>query len=196
MTIPATIRFALPIALLLAATTARAQSEPAPTGSYRWQATATDAAAVTAAVAGFALEGKDRALGNVPSNAMMTIGISGYFLGAPIVHVANKHYGRAAVSLALRVGLPILGGAIGARSADCTADQFLCGLEEMGKGMMIGGAAAVVVDNLLLYALPGDDAAAEPAPVAARPRSEAGLSLTPRLAAGPNAAMLGVGGQF
>jgi hypothetical protein len=40
---------------------------------------------------GFSLEGKDGAFGYVPSNALMTIGISGYFIGA---HVANKHYGR------------------------------------------------------------------------------------------------------
>jgi len=196
MTAPTTIRFALPIAILLAAAAARAQSEPSPTRSYRWQTTAADAAAVSAAVAGFALEGKDGALGYVPSNTLMTIGISGYFLGAPIVHVANKHYGRAAASLALRVGLPIVGAAIGARFADCTGDRFLCGLDEMGKGMMAGAAAAVVVDNVLLYALSANDAATESAPVAARPRSLAGLSLTPRLAAAPDAAMLGVGGQF
>jgi len=53
---------------------------------------------------------------------------------------------------------PVLGGAIGARFADCTSDRFLCGLEEMGKGMMVGGAVAVVVDNVLLHALSGETA--------------------------------------
>src|SRR6185503_17370067 len=54
-----TIRFALPVALLLAAaTTARAESNPA-ADNYAWQVAATDATLIGAAVAGFSLEGKD-----------------------------------------------------------------------------------------------------------------------------------------
>jgi hypothetical protein len=199
MTARTTIRIALPIALLLAAATARAQSEPSPAArSYHWQATVADAAAMTSAVAGFSLEGKDGALGYVPSNTLMTVGISGYFLGAPIIHAANKHYGRGAASLVMRVGLPIVGAWVASRFTDCTPDKFLCGLEELGKGMMTGAAVAVVIDNVLLHALSGDDAepAPAPVPVAARPRAPTTFTLAPRLAAGPNAAMFGVGGQF
>jgi hypothetical protein len=188
------IRFALPVALLLAATAARAQSEPAPISSYRWQAVTADAVAMSAAIAGFSLEGKDGSLNYVPSNTMMGLGIVGYYLGAPTVHAAHRHFGRAGVSLALRVGLPLVGGAIGARMATCSPSEWLCGLEEFGAGFAVGAAAAVVVDNVLLFSLPTSDAEPERTASAARPTR--GLHIEPRLAAGPNATMLGVGGRF
>jgi hypothetical protein len=192
------IRVALPIALLLAATTARAQSEPAPISSYRWQAATADAVAVTAAVAGFSLEGTDGSLDYVPSNMLMGIGIGGYYLGAPIVHAAHRHFGRAGVSLALRVGLPVLGGAIGSQFANCGPNEFLCGLDEFGKGFAAGAAAAVFVDNVLLFLLPSADETPDHAVTTVRSpaRPASSLQIEPRLAAAPNAAMLGVGGRF
>ncbi len=191
-----TIRFALPVALLLAAATgARAQTPPADGGSnYRWQVATTDAAAIGAGLTGFALEGRDGALGYVPSNALMGIGIGGYFLGGPIVHMAHKEYARAGVSLLVRLALPIVGGAIGGRFATCTPDQFLCGLEEMGKGMEVGAVVAAVVDSLLITW--DRTPAAEPERIPTASRAPAGLLISPRLVATPNVAIAGVGGRF
>jgi hypothetical protein len=191
-----TIRFALPVALLLAvASSARAQTPPADGESnYRWQVAATDAAVIGAGLAGFALEGRDGGLGYVPSNTLMGIGIGGYFLGAPIVHLAHKEYARAGISLLVRFGLPIVGAAIGARFATCTPDQFLCGFEEMGKGMEVGAVAAAVVDTVLITSdrMP----AAEPERIPTASRAPAGPLISPRLVATPNAAIVGVGGRF
>src|SRR3954463_1064580 len=105
---------------LAAAPSARGQTAPADGGnSYRWQVAATGPPVIGAGLAGFALEGRDGALGYVPSNMLMGIGIGGYFLGGPIVHLAHKEYARAGVSLLVRLGLPMVGGAIGARFATC-----------------------------------------------------------------------------
>ena len=191
-----TLRFAIPVALLLViAPRARAQTAPTDGGSnYRWQVAATDAAVIGAGVAGFALEGRDGALGYVPSNALMGIGIGGYFLGAPIVHLVHREYARAGVSLLVRVGLPIVGGAIGARFATCTPDQFLCGLDEMGKGMAVGAVVAAVVDSVLITS--DRTPAAEPERIPTASRAPAGLLLSPRLVATANAAIVGLGGRF
>jgi len=188
------LRLALTAAVVLAASTARARSQPSEdAGGYRWQIAATDVAFIGAAAGGLALEGRG-VLDNLPSNMLMGIGIPGYFLGAPVVHVAHREYGRAGISLALRLGLPILGGAIGARFASCTPGEWLCGLDEFGKGFATGAIVAAIVDTALIA--PGARADAEPeAALAARPPA-ARMTVAPRLVAAPNVAMLGLGGSF
>ena len=193
-----TIRLALPVALLLAATaSARAESKPA-ADNYGWQVAATDATLIGAAFAGFSLEGKDGSLNYVPSNTLMAVGGIGYFLGGPIVHIAHKRYGRAGVSIAIRTGLPIFGGAIAARFATCNPNelQLLCGMDEFAMGFAIGAVAAAVVDSTLIAPWSSRSAAEPEPPVAVAPRAPARLTISPRLVATPDIAMLGVGGQF
>jgi hypothetical protein len=53
------LRLALTAAVVLAASTARAQSQPSEdAGGYRWQIAATDVAFIGAAAGGLALEGR------------------------------------------------------------------------------------------------------------------------------------------
>src|SRR5262245_10064440 len=94
-----TIRFALPVVLLLAAAPgARAESEPAApvapaaSNSYAWQVLAANAAAIGIGAAGFSLEGKDGSLNYIPTNTMMGVGIGGYFLGGTVVHAAHGRW--------------------------------------------------------------------------------------------------------
>lgn len=194
---PTTLRFALPVALLLAAaTTARAESKP-DADNYAWQVAATDATLMTAAFAGFSLEGKDASLGYVASNTLMTVGGIGYFLGAPIVHIAHKRYGRAGVSIAIRTGLPMIAGVVAAQFKSCSPNEFLCGLEEFGTGFAVGAVVAAVVDSTLIAPWSSKSAVeSEEPPVAVAPRAPARLSISPRLVATPDIAMLGVGGRF
>jgi hypothetical protein len=191
------IRFALPVALLLTvATTARAESRPAAADNYGWQVAATDATLIGAAVAGFSLEGKDGSLNYIPSNTLMAVGGIGYFLGGPLVHISHKHYGRAGVSAAIRFGLPIFGGAIAARFATCSPNEILCGLDEFAMGFAVGAVSAAVVDSTLIAPWSSKSAAEPEPPVAVAPRAPARLTISPRLVATPDIAMLGVGGQF
>lgn len=192
---PTSIRFALPVALLLAATaSARADSKPA-ADNYGWQVAATDATLISAAFAGFSLEGKDGSLNYVPSNTLMAVGGIGYFLGAPIVHIAHKRYGRAGVSIAIRTGLPMFAGVVASQFKSCSPSEFLCGLEEFGTGFAVGAVAAAVVDSALIAPW-SSKSTAEPEPLAVAPRAPARPIISPRLVATPDIAMLGIGGQF
>jgi hypothetical protein len=71
-----------------------------------------------------------------------------YALGGPVVHIAHENYGRAAGSLGLRVGGPILGGALGCAADDSTG-MFGC-LGGLALGVFLGTLTAVVVDSAAL----------------------------------------------
>jgi len=193
-----TIRLALPVALLLAASVARAESSEPGGGdtSYRWQVATTDAILMGTAIAGFSLEGKDASLDYVASNTMMTVGGFGYLLGAPIVHATHGRWGRAGLSLLLRVAIPATGATIGAviGKATCTPGEWFCGLDEMGKGVAVGAVVAAVVDSVLI-ASPRTARELETERTVAR-RPSAGASLSPQLVATPNLALVGLGGRF
>src|SRR5207302_1759498 len=117
-------RPAIAIALLLAAGGARAQSvptnaepafrvePPAPGTGYRLEVIASDAISVGSAIAG----GEIHAYNPRISELLRDVGVGGYFLGGPIIHLAHRQYGRAGISLALRVGLPTLGAVIGVQT--------------------------------------------------------------------------------
>jgi hypothetical protein len=182
---PTTIRFVLPVALLLAATaSARAESKPA-ADNYGWQVAATDATLLGAAFTGFSLEGRDASIDYVASNTLMAVGGIGYFVGAPIVHLAHKRYGRAGVSIAIRTGLPMALGAFAAQFATCSPQALFCGMDEFATGF-----------DSTLIAPWSSKSAVEPEPVAGVSRAPARPSISPRLVATPGLAMLGIGGQF
>lgn len=83
---------------------APARVEPV-TVSYRGQI-------ITADVASFGLMLLGPLLDEHEAN-LSGIGFAGYFLAAPLVHVAHGRGGAAAESLGLRLGLPLLGGFLG-----------------------------------------------------------------------------------
>ena len=193
---PTTIRFALPVAILLAAAaSARAESKPA-ADNYAWQVAATDATLIGAAFAGFSLAGKDASLNHAASNTLMTVGGIGYFVGAPIVHIVNKRYGRAGVSAAIRAGLPMAFGVFAAQFATCDSKTLFCGMDEFAAGFAVGAVAAAVVDSTLIAPWSSRSTAEPEPPVAAAPRAPARLSISPRVVATPDIAMVGVGGRF
>jgi len=157
---------------------------------------ATDATLIGAAFTGFSLEGRDASIDYVASNTLMAVGGIGYFVGAPIVHIAHKRYGRAGVSLAIRTGLPMALGVFAAQFKSCNPNDLFCGLDEFATGFAVGAVAAAVVDSTLIAPWSSKSAAEPEPPVAATPRAPARLSVSPRLVATPDIAMLGVGGQF
>src|SRR5689334_4180827 len=80
----------------------------APTRSetYTLQILAVDAASVGLVFAGGVVDGN---LGE----GISTVGLGGLTLGGPIVHAAHGHWGRSALSLGMRVVLPVVGAVIG-----------------------------------------------------------------------------------
>ena len=78
------------------------------------------------------------------------VGIAGlgtFLLGAPIVHARHGSATRAVTSLALRVGLPLAGGMIGARMFHGEDEEQVGGVILVGG---IGALVAVVIDTAFL----------------------------------------------
>lgn len=123
---------------------------------YRGYMALTDAAAVAVLIAAAAAD----------SPPLGYTGVGLYALGGPVFHLAHEQGGRAAGSLALRVGAPLLlglgGFALGASSCSSSVDgageyddnaALGCGLGEIalgGFGVLSGMLLAVLVDDIVL----------------------------------------------
>ncbi len=144
--------------------------------SYRLQTGLADTAALLLMTAG------------VHDGSVASLALGTYVLGAPLVHLAHGRPGRAAGSLALRVGLPVVAAALLASSqrSSCPSTDDTCDDDgEIGAiavGLLGGMLAASVIDTAFLAK--GDD------PPAAR-------SWTPTIAPTPHGGLtLGVGLTF
>lgn len=166
---------------------------PAPGTGYRLQVIAADALSVGTVLAGFAVDSYAHTAR--VADVLVAGGLGGYALGGPIIHMQHRQSYRGALSLALRVGLPIVGAAVGARSATCTPGEWFCGVGEGVAGFAIGAGAAMVIDSAFIVPW-SDPATPEPAHAAAAARPAASLRLAPRLVATPDATMVGLGGSF
>lgn len=116
---------------------------------YGWQTLAVDGAALGVAVGGFAIH---------ESEVPLVVGAGAYAIGAPIVHLAHREPWRAAGSLGLHLGLPILVGDVVARidPTRCPGhgedDDHDCSeqLGRMGVGVAAAMSVASAVDAVLL----------------------------------------------
>jgi hypothetical protein len=126
------------------------QVEPAPTTiSYRAHILAADGISLGLI-----------ALGPLASDdaELSALGLGGYFLAAPLVHLSHGRGAAAVKSLALRAGLPFAGALVGYRVGpnDLVCDQIGEGgthescpggsVTGMVVGMLAGGVTAIVVD--------------------------------------------------
>jgi hypothetical protein len=189
---PNTFARLLTLASLTCGLAGVARAEDAPSDpsvrDYHLQILATDVGAAGAFIGGNALENKLGATGDV----VMVAGGVTYALGGPVVHVAHGNYGRAAISLGLRVLLPIVGANVGVAFSSCDRNQTfanLCYLDDMAAGFLVGAATAAAADNLLVT--PWTTATTETAPA-----RTTRLSLSPRIVANQDRAILGLGGRF
>jgi hypothetical protein len=182
------------LAVLVFTTTARAQPgnvapvEPAvppepPRPSYRLQTLAADGMAI-ATIATMVLLPELTA--EHVNDAIGPLWLAPYVLGAPVVHAAHDRWGRALGSTALRLGMPLLGGMIGASIHPGDNHDDWSGL--IG-GIMVGMVVAMVADTAVLSA-----GASEP------PREPntrvARSSWGPMVHAGRNQVSAGIGGAF
>jgi hypothetical protein len=119
---------------------------------YRWQTLLTDAGPITLTIAltANADERDDAAV-----IGAVVIGASAFALGEPIVHGAHGHWGAAGVSLALRLGLSLIGGAVEAGIGAGSCSQYVydhegCAIRCGAVGLMAGAVTAVIVDAAAL----------------------------------------------
>lgn len=112
-------------------------------------------------------------------------GLALYALAGPIIHGAHEQGGRAAASLALRLGLPVLSAWTWDRYArsGCTHDDDDCAVGAVAVGLVLGFASAMVLDATVLAH-------------AAKPRRIAGATWMPQVTATSQRVALGVLGRF
>lgn len=115
--------------------------------------------------------------------------LSGYLVSGPAVHTLHGRPAMGAVSLGLRLVLPVVGGLIGYSTASCTEEEWLCGLGHLGIGMLAGAGTAMVIDAVNAFT----NEVSPPAAERSKPRS---FAIAPRLAANPSSIAFGVGGTF
>jgi hypothetical protein len=108
--------------------------------------------------------------------------VAATFASGAIVHLIHARPGAAAASLALRLGLPLLGWAAGFYGFGCTTPEGGCGWPPI-IGVTAGMASAMVIDATLLSS------------EVRRPPSES-TRIAPTLQVSPGSAALGVSASF
>lgn len=152
---------------------------------YGWPLLISDTASLVTAVV--ALEGRDSRIG---------LGIAGatYAFGPAAVHLLHGNPARAMGSVALRVGLPLLGAYLMDGTSDCgPGSRIGCGYGDAIAGFMLGASAAIAIDHVM--SIDRHAPARDPRYVRATRRPPA-MDVTPTLAVHPRGGALGLVGRF
>ena len=113
-----------------------------------------------------------------------------YFIAAPTVHLTHGRPMHALASVGVRLAFPIAGAIVGAQLANCSAQSDhlnLCGLSEIGMGILIGTVVASAFDMAVLSTETRERPAATPSRLS---------FLSPSVSAGPNGTSFGLRGSF
>jgi hypothetical protein len=147
------------VAMLAASTSAFADppsltplSEPATvtvTESYRSQTMTADGLALGAALLGAGLEGPN-GRDTSASDTLFPLALLGGMFATPIIHGMHGHAARAVGSYFLRSASMGAGMAIAVATASCTPNEFLCGFDRIGPGLVGGFVVAAVIDAAFL----------------------------------------------
>jgi hypothetical protein len=157
---------------------------------YGWQTLSLDGAALAVGLAAASVHDDHAALGVT----LVAAGLSSYSLSAPVVHWLHERPGAAGVSLALRIGLPLMSVGIlsGSSAARCPGtgardDERYC--ERMERTLVIAGSLSLLAASLVDAATLGWESRP--------PRAAASPALMPVLAwDGLRGATAGFGGAF
>jgi hypothetical protein len=144
---------------------------------YGWQVLAADAAGILGTVACVSFSSADACI--IP-----------YFIAAPTVHLTHGRPMSALASVGARLAFPIAGAIVGAQFANCSGQSDgldLCGLSEMGVGILVGTVVASVFDMAVLSTETRERPAATPSRLSL---------LSPSVSAGPNGTSFGLRGSF
>jgi hypothetical protein len=120
---------------------------------------------------------------------MGAVGVLGYALGAPLVHVGHGHAGKALASVSMRIVAPIAGAFVGFGMADCDGHdaESYCDLDAAAEGFLLGALAAVVIDATVIA---NEDVRPSP------PRVETGFRLVPDVRVRNDRAQVSLAGTF
>lgn len=147
---------------------------------YGWQTLLLDGAAIALTVGGAGLDGNDAA-----QTPALGLALGTYLAGGPVVHLLHGHPGKAALSLGLRVGVPVTAGAIAAAATQCKPE--LDG-EACGMGTVIATIGSAALGAVVASIIDGTAIARDPVPNAP--------SVSPVVQVGKNGGVVGLAGRF
>ncbi len=136
---------------------------PAPAAKgewYGWQTLTVDGASTALVLAGV---GVGAGANGTAGAALSLAGVTGFAVGAPIVHAVHGQWGIAAADLGLRAGAVALGAFVGhevgrATSSGCSSNSVPLGcLGSSLDGLAIGATAGAVIASVLDAALLSQD---------------------------------------
>ena len=111
-------------------------ASPAPRPWYGYQTLAADGLSLLVALGGLRAD----------TGVVSTIGMGGFALGGPIIHLVHHNYLAAGGSLALRVGAPFLFGFVGSQMENCGPNSgWFCGV----AGAVIGGSLGILTASII-----------------------------------------------
>ena len=113
------------------------------------------------------------------SNTLFSLGMGGFVLSGPTVHVFQGNWRGALGSLGLRLFVPGLTMVIAVATADC--DELFCELDRMAPGWVAGAALATIIDAAFL---------------AKKKKPRESPSVLPYAGASRNGGLVGVSGRF
>jgi hypothetical protein len=175
---------------------------------YGWQTRTVDGIALGTMLSYFPTAGDT---GSTAASALFGVGLTGYAIGPPLVHLAHGRWAIGLADLGIRVSAPIVAGLIGSfidlasNPNECQDASGPCGpFVGFGVGALVGYASAVAFDAVFLSRELGPTTLPPSAPPASTlppqdtfVRTPArGFTLSPTLAAGPHGLNLGVVGGF
>jgi hypothetical protein len=117
---------------------------------YGWQTLSLDGLLLVGGIATLQLSNSRSDL----AETLVWAPVVGFAVGGPAIHLVHREPWRALGSFGLRVGLPVLGGAIGtgliATCPPAEGDYGNCGIAELLLGAAAGVLAASLIDGLAL----------------------------------------------
>ena len=127
--------------------------EVLPTRWYGWQTLTADASAVGMLGLALALDDGSGYSSGPPALVLASLGT--IVFGGPAIHAAHGHWSKAGFSLALRLGAPLLGWAVGFGLGQEPCGQYMydhegCATGYAAIGALFGLVTAVALDAALL----------------------------------------------
>jgi hypothetical protein len=185
------------IVLVSAANPAHAEeSTPQPTVTmraewYGWQTLIVDSATLGT----IPLElGTNASFAKTPSAGYLLVGsLSGYALGAPLVHAAHGHWQRGLADFGLHVGALSLGGLVGGAAGGMPTScdvKFAGCFTQTNNGLMVGAMLGAVLASVVDASLLAWDTKPKETAEGRAPR------WSPTAAVLPGGAVGGIGGTF
>lgn len=136
------------------------------------------------------------------SAAPAVLGASSFLVTPAVIHGVHHHGGRSALSVLMRLGLPVVGALVGYGLADCPPSRYVddedpfCGWGQGLIGLGLGMVAASIVDASIAWDTVTPAPAMPPAPPTSVSRHDSISFTSAGIVPTANGPRLMIGGRF